>query len=42
MFQAKRRFGNEETPLEKPHHDAFTSKQEILEIINHLHKSVAS
>ena len=29
-FQAKRKYDNEETPLKQPHHDAFTSKQEIL------------
>ena len=29
-------------PLRKPHHGAFTSKQEILERIKHLHKIMAS
>ena len=37
-FQDKRKSDNEETPLKQPHHDAFTSKQEILERINCLHK----
>ena len=37
-FQAKRRSDNEETPLKQPHHDDFISKQEIIEIINYLHK----
>ena len=34
---AKHNSNNEETPLEKPHPDAFTSKQETLEIIKRLH-----
>ena len=39
IFQAKRRSDNEETPLKQPHHDAFTSKQEVLEIIKRSHKN---
>ena len=37
-FQAKRKYDNEETPFKQTHHDAFTSKQENLEIIKRLHK----
>ena len=35
-FPAKHKSYNEETPLTQPHQDAFTSKQEILEIIKPL------
>ena len=38
-FQAKLRSDNEEIPLKQPNHDAFTSKQDILERINCLHKN---
>ena len=36
-FTAKQKSDNEETHLEKPHQDAFTSKQETLERIKLLH-----
>ena len=36
-FLAKRKSDNEETPMKQPHQDAFTLKQEILEIIKCLH-----
>ena len=36
-FPAKHKSGNEETPLKQPHQDAFTQRQETLEIINWLH-----
>ena len=36
-FLAKSKYDNEETPLKQTHQDAFTPKQEILEIIKHLH-----
>ena len=36
-FPAKHKSDNEETPLKQPHQDAFTSKQETLEIIKRLH-----
>ena len=36
-FPAKHNSDNEETPLKQPHQDAFTSKQETLELINQLH-----
>ena len=36
-FTAKHKSDNKETTLEKPHQDAFTSKQEALEIIKRLH-----
>ena len=36
-FPAKHKYDNEEIPLKQPHKDAFTSKQNILERIKHLH-----
>ena len=36
-FPAKHKSDNEETPLKQPHKDAFTSGQETLERIKHLH-----
>ena len=36
-FPAKHKSDNEETPLEQPHQDNFSSKQETLEIIKRLH-----
>ena len=36
-FPAKNKYDNEEIPLKQPHQDAFTSKQDILESIRHLH-----
>ena len=36
-FPVKCKSDNEETPLEKPHQDTFTSKHEILERIKRLH-----
>ena len=36
-FPSKHKSDNEETPLKQPHQDAFTSKQETLEIIKRLH-----
>ena len=35
-FTDKQKSDNEETPLKQPHQDAFTSKQETLEIIKRL------
>ena len=35
-FPAKHKYDNEETPFKQPHQDAFTSKQETLEIIKRL------
>ena len=37
IFLAKHKTDNEEIPLEQPHQNAFTSKQETLEIIKQLH-----
>ena len=36
-FLTKHKYDNVETPLKQPHQDAFTMKQENLEIINWLH-----
>ena len=36
-FTAEHKYDNEETPLQQPYQDAFTSKQETLEIIKRLH-----
>ena len=36
-FPAEHNYDNEETPLKQPHQDAFTLKQEALEIIKRLH-----
>ena len=36
-FTSNHKSDNEETPLKQPHQDAFTPKQEILEIIKRLH-----